>query len=79
MNIYNMKLHNAVTTENNIHITRVPGGWIYNYLIRNYTVFIPYNDEFNKDKQRAIRQNYDLQMAALTSHIEYNLKKDNYE
>ena len=38
-------LHNEPSS--NIHITRVPGGQIYNYALRNYTVFIPYNGEFN--------------------------------
>lgn len=47
MDIYKMKLHDSFNDDTtNIHITRVPGGWIYNYLIRNYTVFIPYSDEF---------------------------------
>jgi len=47
-----MQLHDTLETTGNIHITRVPGGWIYNYLIRNYTVFIPYNNEFNKQAQQ---------------------------
>ncbi len=45
--IYSMKLHDTLNTDSNINITRVPGGWIYNYVMRNYTVLVPYSDEFN--------------------------------
>lgn len=55
--IYTMKLHDTLNTEGNINITRVPGGWIYNYAMRNYTVMVPYNDEFNNVKyEREVQQ-----------------------
>jgi len=54
MSIYNMKLHDTYNEpDSNIHITRVPGGWIYNYVMRNYTVFIPYHDEFDEELKAA--------------------------
>lgn len=53
-NIYTMELHDTLNTDSNIHITRVPGGWIYNYIMRNYTVFIPYNNEFDKEGNEAV-------------------------
>jgi len=64
--IYAMKLHDTLNTEGNINITRVPGGWIYNYVMRNYTVMVPYHDEFNEAKHEAERQQMisDMQMRA---------------
>lgn len=60
--IYDMKLHERITFSN-FTIDRVPGGWLYTYLIEHTypshsgrytgslsatTTFVPYNEEFGK-------------------------------
>jgi len=59
--IYKLKLHESCCLENmdreEIKITRVPGGWIYNYTevsspvsvaspVAKSVVFVPFNNEF---------------------------------
>lgn len=44
--LYNMDLFDRVTTED-VVITRVPGGWIYESGVTSQTCcFIPFNNEF---------------------------------
>lgn len=48
-NIYKMKLHEAFRISNNLWITRVAGGWIYEVVNGNDTsnpVFVPFDNEF---------------------------------
>lgn len=48
---YNMKLHENINT-NSFLITRVPGGWIYQFFgdsdsgFNVSSVFVPFNNEF---------------------------------
>ncbi len=52
--IYDLKLHELTFFTNKdddvIKILRVPGGWIYSFLIKSESdtkmIFIPYNNEF---------------------------------
>lgn len=57
-NIYNLELHNATKVDNNLIITRVPGGWIYESLTKELnsisSTFVPYNEEF-KDNQANLK------------------------
>ncbi len=50
--IYKMKLHECFTIDKNIVITRVAGGWIYEYHNQNENipslVFVPFNNEFQQ-------------------------------
>ena len=57
--IYDLKLHEYIHTEgNNIYVTRVPGGWIYETINSEINmgennniyrpVFVPFNNEFQK-------------------------------
>lgn len=59
-----MELHDTLNTDSNIHITRVPGGWIYNYIIRNYTVFIPYSNEFDEEGNEAALRAMSAELTA---------------
>ena len=48
--LYKMELHEQMGIRNGLWVTRVPGGWIYEYGgINNasapYAVFVPYNDD----------------------------------
>ena len=57
-NIYNLKLHRGTMVDGYVHVTRVPGGWIYSFIpepewedrIPCMPVFVPFDNEFqNKD------------------------------
>lgn len=52
-NIYKMKLHDQLYINDNLTITRVPGGWLYSYIDRDYTkpkclMFVPFDNEFQE-------------------------------
>jgi hypothetical protein len=56
--IYDLKLHETEEVKIDIWITRVPGGWLYEYLSSKgdttFLVFIPYSKEFlEEEKTRA--------------------------
>jgi len=44
--IYTLKLHEHIVTSDSLIITRVPGGWIYEYSIVDSLVFVPFSGEF---------------------------------
>ena len=50
--IYEMELHESIILSSELCVTRVPGGWIYDRLLRNLgdikSLFVPYNDEFKE-------------------------------
>ena len=42
--IYSMGLHETIHEPNgNIEITKVDGGWIYYYVFRQSSIFVPYS------------------------------------
>lgn len=43
--IYDLKLHESIKVRGRLWVSRVPGGWLYEYL-GSTSVFVPYNDEF---------------------------------
>lgn len=45
--IYSMKLHKSIEINKYIVVTRVPGGWIYHFPVKNVSVFVPFDGEFN--------------------------------
>lgn len=52
-NIYNLKLHEVAVINSELHVIRVPGGWIYESFINDKSissVFIPFNNEFQNKK-----------------------------
>ena len=50
--IYDLTLNEWMMVDFGVKVTRVPGGWIYNY--DRYGVFVPYNNEFEQlVKERA--------------------------
>jgi len=47
--IYEMELHERLFISNIMYVTRVPGGWVYEFPGEGHTaavVFVPYNEEF---------------------------------
>lgn len=53
--LYNLELHEGITTEFGIFIMRVPGGWIYDCWDKEADkfktgVFVPFNNEFQETK-----------------------------
>ena len=53
IDIYSMKLHETVITttddiKREIEITRVPGGWIYARPALSTSVFVPFDNEFQR-------------------------------
>jgi len=44
--IYDLELHKLIAIGGDIIVTRVPGGWLYNYC--DQIIFIKYNTEFKK-------------------------------
>jgi hypothetical protein len=50
MNIYDLKLHEKIRIGD-FTIYRLPGGWIYQSMIWDGSIFIPYNDEFKEATQ----------------------------
>jgi len=45
IDIHSMELHEVAHEEKgNIEITRVAGGWLYYYLFRKETIFVPRQD-----------------------------------
>lgn len=48
--IYELKMHENITIPGDIRVTRVPGGWIYEFRKPHVNilevVFVPYNNEF---------------------------------
>ena len=50
--LYSMVLHQTYTFSNELHVTRVPGGWIYDRTLSSKTasylqsIFVPYDGEF---------------------------------
>jgi len=46
--IYDLELHEAMSTSNNQEAMRVAGGWVYLYHSHGGVnqVFVPYNNEF---------------------------------
>lgn len=53
--MHNMELHEIRAINNKIRVMRVPGGWIYERVIKKISdtenevlaVFVPYSEEFN--------------------------------
>lgn len=49
-NIYKMQLHDILMLDDGTRITRVAGGWIYQFEITKFhdagTVFVPFHNEF---------------------------------
>lgn len=53
--MHDMELHEIRAINNKIRVIRVPGGWIYERVIRRLSdtdnevvaVFVPYSEEFN--------------------------------
>lgn len=51
--VYDLQLHEIITLGKKIRIMRVPGGWIYERVIRKIsdtdfevvTTFVPYNED----------------------------------
>ena len=48
--IYGMNLHEVIIIDEDIYVTRVPGGWIYEFRKPQVNilevVFVPYTNEF---------------------------------
>lgn len=45
--IYDLTLNEWVMVDYGVKVTRVAGGWIYNYA-NIYGVFVPYDNEFKR-------------------------------
>jgi len=57
-NIYDLKLNEQIKIEvgkGSAEVTRIPGGWVYAFDYPGYRsspiVFIPFNDEYKKEKK----------------------------
>jgi hypothetical protein len=52
--IYDLKLHEVLCVKTDddyvTHIVRVPGGWLYLYGFSKSSVFVPFNNEFQIEK-----------------------------
>lgn len=50
--VYSMNLHETITVAEDVLVTRVPGGWIYEFQKPQANileiVFVPFNNEFQK-------------------------------
>jgi hypothetical protein len=55
--IYNMDLHECLSFSDELYVTRVPGGWIYDRAMRGedhsqigflQSMFVPFNTEFRE-------------------------------
>jgi len=50
--VYSMDLHQTITVYDDVLVTRVPGGWIYEFQKPQVNileiVFVPFNNEFQK-------------------------------
>ncbi len=51
--IYDLKLHEQLKISTCIYVTRVPGGWLYDYYEdgQKTACFVPYSNEFIEAKQ----------------------------
>jgi len=48
MTIYELKTHETLHEDNgNIEITRVDAGWLYHYIFRKETIFVPDNSSLD--------------------------------
>ncbi len=49
--IYDLKLHEQLKISTCIYVTRVPGGWLYDYYEdgQKTACFVPYSNEFIND------------------------------
>jgi len=50
--IYKLKLHEQISIDTNLFVTRVPGGWLYSDRAGENlfnTVFVPFHNEFQKE------------------------------
>ena len=45
-NLHKMRLHETIRIDQRIKITRVPGGWIYNFIGIKTSTFVPFSHEF---------------------------------
>jgi hypothetical protein len=53
--IYELELHEITVINGKVRVMRVPGGWIYERVLRRLSdtdfevinTFVPYNEEFN--------------------------------
>lgn len=56
--IYLLALHESVSIGGGFRITRVPGGWLYNYYwdeaknieVDSSLIFVPYSKEFEEEQ-----------------------------
>ena len=56
--LYDMELHHSIDINDDLSVIRVPGGWLYSYIIQNekYEVvtssssFVPYHEEFRPNR-----------------------------
>ena len=58
--IYTLKLHEQLDLSKWITIQRVPGGWIYEFLVppdegSDFGVFVPFDNEFMSDTDEDAR------------------------
>jgi len=60
MTIHQLKENQTTTLPNGVEVTRVPGGWIYYFIFRKTSTFVPYTDEFDRegdaDRYRRMQQ-----------------------
>ena len=54
-NIYNLSLHEGCLVDDDLWILRVPGGWIYRCLENETSVFVPFNNEFQKAEAAEVK------------------------
>lgn len=52
--IYDLELHETLNPTSWVSIIKVPGGWIYQFLVppqegTDFGVFVPFNNEFIED------------------------------
>lgn len=51
-NIYELELHESLMIGVEMKVVRVPGGWVYvMYANTSPSVFVPFNDEYSKNKK----------------------------
>lgn len=56
--MYDMKLHEILVITPKLRVIRVPGGWLYERVIKRLSdadndvihTFVPYNEEFNEQR-----------------------------
>jgi len=69
MSAHQLEENQTTTLANGVEVTRVPGDWIYYFIFRKTSTFVPYSKEFDEEGERAERLKQLLEMQQMQSQI----------